>query len=152
MNCVGALVHSLLIENLKMTLSKNTFSAAFKDPRFPPLKAFELQNTEISISILSEPERMSFNNEEDLISQLNPGADGLILTEGRNRGTFLPSVLEELPTAEEFLKYLKRKAGLPEDYWSDTLEIERYWNYLHARRIISVSFPEIKKDRRSGPF
>ena len=121
--CIGSLIAH---RKLKDDIIQNTFSAAFKDPRFPPLKAFELQNIKINISVLSEPEKIKFDNEEDLISQLNPGVDGIILTEGQKRGTFLPSVWEELPTVEEFLSYLKRKAGLPIDYWSDTIEIERY--------------------------
>jgi hypothetical protein len=35
-------------------------------------------------------------------------------------------VWEQLPDAKQFLRHLKQKAGLPADYWSDTLKISRY--------------------------
>jgi hypothetical protein len=73
---------------------------------------------------------MSFGSEEDLRRQIRPGVDGLVLTEtagyGRHRGTFLPAVWETLPDPREFLRHLKMKAGLPPDYWSGTLRVERY--------------------------
>ena len=52
--------------------------------------------------------------------------DGLILEEGSARGTFLPSVWESLPEPGLFLAYLKRKAGLPANHWSDRIRVYRY--------------------------
>jgi hypothetical protein len=69
---------------------------------------------------------MQFDSEEDLLRQIRPGIDGLILTEGSHRGTFLPAVWEQILTARFFLKHLKNKAGLPGNYWSHTLQVERY--------------------------
>jgi len=40
---------------------------------------------------------MTFSSEQDLLAQLQPDIDGLILEEGFHRGTFLPSVWEQLP-------------------------------------------------------
>lgn len=105
---------------------QNAWAAAFRDTRFTPLSASELEGLDIHISILSEPEAMEFTSEQDLIEQIRPGVDGLILEDDFNRGTFLPSVWESLPTAAEFLSHLKLKAGLPQDYWSDTLQVQRY--------------------------
>jgi AMMECR1 domain-containing protein len=48
------------------------------------------------------------------------------LEEGRRRGTFLPSVWEQLPEPEQFLRHLKQKAGLAPDYWSENVRIYRY--------------------------
>ncbi|MDZ7652956.1 MAG: AMMECR1 domain-containing protein [Burkholderiaceae bacterium] len=45
---------------------------------------------------------------------------------GPSRGTFLPQVWENLPTPREFVAHLKRKAGLPPDFWSSDLSISRY--------------------------
>jgi len=67
-----------------------------------------------------------FSSEQDLISQLQPNIDGLILVEGPRRGTFLPSVWEQLPEPKQFLRHLKQKAGLAPDYWSDTIKVYRY--------------------------
>ena len=69
---------------------------------------------------------MTFTSQQDLLQQIRPGIDGLILTSGSHRGTFLPSVWESLATPEEFLSHLKLKAGLSASYWSDDIRIERY--------------------------
>lgn len=69
---------------------------------------------------------MTFANQADLLSQLTPHRDGLILRDRGKRGVFLPMVWESLPDPAEFLRALKVKAGLPKDHWSDTLEIHRF--------------------------
>lgn len=105
---------------------ENACAAAFRDPRFPPLSEPELAGLFIEISLLTLPEPLNFDSEEELIGQLEPGRDGLILREGWRRGTFLPAVWDSLPEARAFLAHLKLKAGLPPDYWSDSIEIDRY--------------------------
>jgi AmmeMemoRadiSam system protein A len=105
---------------------QNARAAAFQDPRFPPLSLDEFERIEIHISVLSPPEEITFTSEVDLLAQICPGIDGLILQEGHHRGTFLPSVWESLTEKEEFLCQLKQKAGLPGSYWSETLQIFRY--------------------------
>jgi hypothetical protein len=81
---------------------------------------------ELHISILSPPEALAVSSESDLLARLRPGIDGLILEDGYARGTFLPSVWESLPEPGEFVRHLKRKAGLADNYWSDTLKLYRY--------------------------
>ncbi len=49
-----------------------------------------------------------------------------MLREGHRVGTYLPAVWDTLPDARLFLRDLKKKAGLPEGYWSSTLELSRY--------------------------
>lgn len=121
--CIGSLqAHRPLI----CDVTENAFSAAFRDPRFAPLKDTELNNLSLDISVLSQPERMVFGSEQDLLRQIRPNVDGLILTDVNYRGTFLPSVWESLPDAKQFLQHLKRKAGLPANHWSDKLEVWRY--------------------------
>ena len=121
--CIGMLKP---VRPLVEDIAQNAWSAAFRDPRFSPLQADELDDLDIHISILGESRAMEFSNEQDLVEQIRPGVDGLILEDGYNRGTFLPSVWESLPTAADFLSHLKLKAGLPQDYWSDTLKVQRY--------------------------
>lgn len=121
--CIGTLeAHRPLIEDV----SHNAFAAAFRDPRFPHLTHKEFEHLHLHISVLSPPEAMQFKNEEDVLAQLRPGVDGLILEEGRIRGTFLPQVWESLPDPKQFLRHLKQKAGLPPDYWSKTIKLQRY--------------------------
>ena len=69
---------------------------------------------------------MNFSSEDDLISKLRPGIDGLILEDGKNRGTFLPQVWQTLPEASAFLQQLKVKAGLDPDSWPPDVEVERF--------------------------
>jgi AmmeMemoRadiSam system protein A len=121
--CIGMLE---AVRPMAEDIAENAFLAAFKDPRFPPLADDEFGELAIHLSILTPAEPVSFTSEQNLITQLQPGIDGLILEEGRRRGTFLPSVWEQLPEPEEFLRHLKQKAGLAADYWSENIRIYRY--------------------------
>lgn len=121
--CIG---HLEATRPLVSDIADNAFAAAFRDPRFPPLADSELADLELEVSVLTPPEPMRFTDEADLRRQIQPGLDGLILEDLGARGTFLPSVWESLREPADFLAGLKRKAGLPEDYWSDTLRVSRY--------------------------
>ena len=133
--CIGSLEPlSSLVEDV----ARNAYAAAFRDPRFPALTAAELQDLEIGISVLGPTEPVEFGSEAELLGRLRPGIDGLVLRDGHHRGTFLPAVWASLPKPAEFLGYLKQKAGLPCDYWSDTLEIERYTTQSFASGIAGI--------------
>ncbi|MDK2857695.1 MAG: uncharacterized protein PWQ89_814 [Verrucomicrobiota bacterium] len=121
--CIGTLE---AVRPLAEDVAANARSAAFDDPRFPPLTKAEFEKLEIHISVLSPPEEINFSSEEDLLSKIRPGIDGLILQDGFRRGTFLPSVWDELPDKRDFWEHLKLKAGLPADHWSDTVRVFRY--------------------------
>ncbi|MDD2724924.1 MAG: AmmeMemoRadiSam system protein A [Methylovulum sp.] len=121
--CIGMLQ---AVRPLAEDIAENAFSAAFKDPRFPPLQTDELDSLEIHLSILTPAEPIAFTSEQDLLDKLQPDIDGLILEEGYRRGTFLPAVWESLPEPRQFLRHLKQKAGLPANYWSDTVRVSRY--------------------------
>lgn len=124
--CIGTLS---TLRPLIKDVAYNAAQAAFHDPRFEPLQVRELNALHISISILSPPENMQVTSEADLIEQLRPGEDGLIIQDGRHRATFLPSVWQQLPEPIAFVHHLKLKAGLTTDYWSDTLTVERYHSF-----------------------
>jgi AmmeMemoRadiSam system protein A len=121
--CIG---HLEAVQPLVVDVAENAFAAAFRDPRFAPLSAAEWPEVDVHLSILTAPEAMSFRDEADLIRQIRPGEDGLILQDGPNRGTFLPSVWESLSDPSEFLVHLKHKAGLAANHWSDRVEVYRY--------------------------
>ncbi len=121
--CVGSLEAN---RPLAIDVLENAYAAAFEDARFPSLRLEEWNDLDIKISVLSRAEPIEFHSEKDLIAQLHPGIDGLILTEGCQRGTFLPSVWSDLSNPDTFLEHLKKKAKLPADYWSDTIRVERY--------------------------
>ncbi len=121
--CIGS-IHPA--RPLVLDVSHNAFAAAFKDPRFPALDTREMDDLDIEISVLGMPEPIAFTSEKNLLDKIRPGIDGLILKEGPHRGTFLPSVWEQIPDKHEFLQHLKRKAGLSRDYWSPGIRIYRY--------------------------
>lgn len=121
--CIGSLeAYQPLVEDI----AHNAYAAAFSDPRFPSLSESELAELDIHISVLTPAVPMQFTSQADLLQQIQPGIDGLVLEDGRHRGTFLPAVWEQLPDAAQFLQHLKLKAGLPADYWSDSIKISRY--------------------------
>lgn len=121
--CIGTLEAR---DPLVLDVVANAYGAAYRDPRFPALTRVEFERLDLHISILSPPEPLAVESEEDLLTQLRPGIDGLILSEGRRRGTFLPAVWDALPEPRLFVQHLKQKAGLPTDYWSATLTVARY--------------------------
>ena len=133
--CIGSLTP---VTSLVEDVAHNAFAAAFRDPRFLALTAAELQDLEIAISVLGPTESMAFASEQELLGMLHPGIDGLVLQDGRNRGTFLPAVWESLPQPADFLDHLKQKAGLPANYWSDTLEIQRYTTVSFAADVAGI--------------
>lgn len=121
--CIGTLSpHRSLLEDV----ASNAWAAAFRDPRFMPLTAEELDGLSLHISIIGEGEALVCRDEADLLAQLRPGIDGLILEEGPCRATFLPLVWEQLPEPRQFLQQLRRKAGLPADHWSPQQCFSRY--------------------------
>ena len=121
--CIGTLE---ACQPLIIDVAQNAFSAAFRDPRFPAISQKEFPKLHYHIPILTAPSALIFTSEADLLNQLRPNTDGIIIKEGIKRGTFLPSVWEQLPDKKHFLTQLKLKAGFSPHYWSDNIIIERY--------------------------
>ena len=121
--CIGALeAHRPLRDDVKT----NAVAAATRDPRFPPLAPAELEDTVVEVSVLSAPTALPVAGEAELLARLRPGMDGVILSDARHRATFLPQVWEQLPDPADFLARLRRKAGLPADYWGRDVVVETY--------------------------
>ncbi|MCP4667175.1 MAG: AmmeMemoRadiSam system protein A [Deltaproteobacteria bacterium] len=122
--CIG---HIIPQESLIEGITVNAINAAFRDPRFRPLTREEWKNIKIEISILTEPEPLSYMDADDLLKKLRPGVDGVIIKKERNQATFLPQVWEQLPKKKEFLGHLCLKAGLDGDAWQGgDLEVTTY--------------------------
>ncbi|MEW5804425.1 MAG: AmmeMemoRadiSam system protein B [bacterium] len=114
--CIGTIIPE---ERLCDCVQKNAFNAAFRDPRFSPLSKKELDQIKIEISILTLPRQLHFSNVEDLKRKLRPQIDGVILSQGWHRATYLPQVWEQLPDKDDFLESLSQKAGMHKDAWKD---------------------------------
>ncbi len=122
--CIGSIIaYEPLINNL----IKNAYNSAYKDPRFAPLDESEFDKIKIEVSLLSTPKKIIFSNEEDLIDKIVPFVDGLIIKDKNYQAVYLPSVWEQLPDKKLFLNSLKKKAGLAENYFSDTFEAYRFY-------------------------
>ncbi|MDA8229830.1 MAG: AmmeMemoRadiSam system protein B [Magnetospirillum sp.] len=107
-------------------VTDNAFRAAFRDSRFVPLAPREADGLEVSVSVLTAPEPMTFADESALLEQLTPGVDGLIIEDGHCRALFLPAVWAQLPNPRGFLDHLKRKAGLDAGHWSPAFRASRF--------------------------
>ena len=128
--CMGCLTPS---ETILEGIQRNAINSAFNDPRFQALTESELEQAEIEISILTNPQKLEYTDGKDLLQKLRPAIDGVIIGQGMARATFLPQVWEQLPRAEDFLSHLCRKAGLPPDTWQrGELDVSIYQvQYFH---------------------
>ncbi len=121
--CIGSLE---AYRPLREDVVQNALAAAFRDPRFQPLEARELPELKIEVSLLSPQQAIDFTDESDALAKLRPHQDGIVFECGPYRSTFLPQVWEQLPGPREFMAYLKRKAGLAENFWSPEVRLFRY--------------------------
>jgi AmmeMemoRadiSam system protein A len=121
--CIGSLK---ALQPLAVDVAENAYSAAFRDCRFKPVEESVLSELDIHIAILTPVNEIACTSERDLLAQLRPGIDGLIIEDKEHRATFLPAVWESLPNPERFVRELKCKAGLASDYWSAQIHCYRY--------------------------
>ena len=102
------------IKPLYLTIVDMADSAAFRDPRFPPVTEEEVPDLEIEISVLT-PLRPIDSPEE-----IQVGRDGILIRQGFYQGLLLPQVATEYGwDREKFLTETCHKAGLPGNCWMD---------------------------------
>lgn len=107
--CIGSIAP---VAPLYQAVASSALSAAFRDPRFNPVRGGELGTLKIEISVMGPIERVT--NFDDIVV----GRDGLIVTRGRNAGLLLPQVATEYGwDRETFLRQTCGKAGLLPDTW-----------------------------------
>jgi AmmeMemoRadiSam system protein A len=111
---------------LLLDVWSNAQASAFRDPRFPPLTAREWRWSNLEVSLLTPCERMVVATEQQLLLELVPGRDGLVLEWRGMRATFLPKVWENVAGPHDFLRRLKEKAGLRADFWAADVQVWRY--------------------------
>jgi AmmeMemoRadiSam system protein A len=107
--CIGSIIaHRTLLDDL----IHNAKSAAFGDPRFPPLSKEEFSLVSVEISLLTPPVEVHYTDKNDLKVKIQKGIDGIILKSGYHQATFLPQVWESLNDFDDFFSALCQKAGL----------------------------------------
>lgn len=128
--CIGALQAS---QPLAEDVRYHTISAALNDYRFPPVRLSELDEINIEISYLIPPLPLEYENPDDLINQIRPGVDGVVIREGTRRATFLPQVWEKIPEPDDFMNMLCQKMGTHPNYWREkklevlTYQVEKFY-------------------------
>jgi AmmeMemoRadiSam system protein A len=99
---------------------------AMRDPRLPAVTASEWLDLDVKVSVLTTGGVLPAGSRAELLDALRPGVDGVILTDGKRRATFLPAVWVKLADPERFLAALLAKGGWPADDWPTGLVASRY--------------------------
>jgi AmmeMemoRadiSam system protein A len=120
--CVGTLQ---AVRPLRQDVQRNAVKA-MRDPRLPPVTVEDWPELDVKVAVLSPPSQVAATNRAELLDALRPGVDGLILTDGQRRATFLPAVWAKLPAPAEFLDALLTKGGWPARGWPTGLVASRY--------------------------
>jgi len=108
--CIGVIEVST---NLGEALARCAADAALHDPRFSRMRAEEMDELEIEVSLLSPIEPIH-------PEAVEIGIHGLLVERGMRRGLLLPQVaVEHRLTREQFLAETCAKAGLPRDAWKE---------------------------------
>ena len=104
-------------------IARVAVSAALEDPRFPPLRAAELDGLDVEVSILGPLEPIDPHDP----AAIEVGRHGLVAEQGYRRGLLLPQVATEWGwDREEFLSQTCVKAGLPPDAWRHGAKVYRF--------------------------
>ena len=116
--CIG---YPLPDKKLFNALEDAAIAAATDDPRFPTVKAEELDGITFEVTVLTPPTKIEVVDPIEYPSKIKVGRDGLIVKAGLNSGLLLPQVpIEYGWNEEEFLGHTCEKAGLPRDFWKNT--------------------------------
>jgi AmmeMemoRadiSam system protein A len=120
--CIGTIEP---VRPLYLDVARNA-ARAMTDPRLPPVVGGDWPALDVKVSVLTAPEPMTVSGLDGLIGALRPGVDGLLITDGPRRATFLPAVWVKVPEPGEFVAALLRKGGWPAGQWPVRLSVSRY--------------------------
>jgi AmmeMemoRadiSam system protein A len=116
--CIGTILPTQ--PTLADEVVHNAIQASTQDPRFPALAADELEDLDVKVDVLHQPEGCS-------IDDLDPKRYGVIVTSGWRRGLLLPD-LEGVDDVEAQVAIAMRKAGIgPGERCSfERFKVDRY--------------------------
>jgi AmmeMemoRadiSam system protein A len=118
--CIGTLECRLPLAD---EIARVAVSAACEDPRFDPLRAVELHDLDVEVSILGPLEEIDPRDPAAIVI----GRHGLVVEQGRRRGLLLPQVAIEWGwDREQFLAQTCTKAGLAPDRWRHGATVYRF--------------------------
>jgi len=129
--CIG---HPYPDSPLKYAITDSAISAAFRDPRFPPVRADEIKRIVVEVTILTPPKRIDASPKE-LPGKIEIGKHGLIVKKGYYQGLLLPQVAPENDMDEiDFLNHTCLKAGLEYDAWLTGAEVYSFEGQIFAEK------------------
>jgi uncharacterized protein len=105
---------------------------AMTDPRLPPVTVADWSELEVKVAVLTSPVSIDVADRDALVAALKPGTDGLLLSDGERRSTFLPAVWGKLPDPSGFVDALLAKGGWPA--WTVGIRAFRYASVDFADR------------------
>jgi uncharacterized protein len=110
-------------QSLAEEVARCAASAAHDDPRFEPIRATELPDLHVEVSVLGPLEEIDPRGPEAVVI----GRHGLVVERGSHRGLLLPQVAPEWGwNRDQFLAHACRKAGLPVDAWQHGAKVYRF--------------------------
>ncbi len=112
--CIGT--YAAREKNLRTEIARSAVAAAYSDPRFPPLRAEEIDGLDITVYVLGEPELIAD------ATGLDPSRYGVIVEGRGRRGLLLPGI-PGINTVARQLEIAMSKAGLSAD---DTIDLYRF--------------------------
>ena len=112
--CIGTI--QAVQGSLAEEIIANAVSACSRDPRFPPVEAWEAERLTVSVDVLGETEPIASPEDLDVARY------GVIVTKGTKRGLLLPN-LEGVDTVEQQIAIAKQKAGIRE---GEAVALERF--------------------------
>lgn len=118
--CMGTTGHGIMA-SVAEEIIRNAIQASTKDPRFPKIEPWELEDLTISVDVLKPAEKVTD------ISELDPDKFGIIVSKGHKRGLLLPN-LEGINTVDKQLDIALKKAGIvdKQDYSVEKFLVERH--------------------------
>jgi AmmeMemoRadiSam system protein A len=129
--CIGTLRP---VRSIVSDVAYNAVAAATRDDRGVRLALPDVDELDIEVSILSALEPITVTSEAAMRAAIRVGSDGLVFEHANRRATLLPTVWKHVADLDTFIAVLKRKAGLPRDFWSDDIRVSRYSTEHHVER------------------
>ena len=118
--CIGTILP--VRRSIAEEIISNAISAATGDPRFDPVRPNELDQLEISVDVLSTPEKIESRADLDVKRY------GVIVSSGSKRGLLLPN-LEGIDTVDEQVEIAMKKGGITP---RDRITLERFEVIRHT--------------------
>ena len=115
---------------------KGANSAAFSDPRFPPVSKEEFKDISIEVSVLTKPSKIVVKKVSEYVDKIKVGEDGLIIRSGFGSGLLLPQVATEYKwDSKTFLEHTCMKAGLGADSWKEgDIEVYKFQSKVFSEK------------------